>query len=69
MLTARAQDPLSVEKGQEESACAQSGQKNYPWREGVKGHHYFTVYFLTPLKVMQECTHLLLVELKKYNKR
>lgn len=47
--------------------CAQSGQ-DYPRRKRVTGHHYFTVYFMTLWKLTQECIHLVLVELKKYNK-
>lgn len=55
-----------VKRGQEKGTCAYTGQKNYPWREGIKRDPYFTVYFLTLLKLMQEWTHLLLMELKKY---
>ena len=66
ILTARAPDPQCAERGRRK-VCAQSGQ-DYPRRKRVTGHHYFTVYFMTLWKLTQECIHLVLVELKKYNK-
>lgn len=66
ILTARAPDPRCAERGSRK-VSVQSGQ-DYPWRKRVKGHHYFTVYFLTLCKLMQECIHPVLVELKIYNK-